>query len=105
MAKVEAMKRTKNRQAELMQVYKEERKWYTMPKNDGIVNKEDDAGYESENWGALWKNYKDEKHITNNELEVVFRGNFKENRVRDFSYLKTWFNQEKFVYPMYCPCG
>ena len=23
----------------------------------------------------------------------------------DFSYLKTWFNQEKLVYPMYCPCG
>ena len=23
----------------------------------------------------------------------------------DFSYLKTWFNQEKFVNPKYCPCG
>ena len=22
-----------------------------------------------------------------------------------FCYLKTWFNQEKFVFPMYCPCG
>ena len=23
----------------------------------------------------------------------------------DFSYLKIWFNQENYVYPMYCPCG
>ena len=23
----------------------------------------------------------------------------------DFIYLKTWFNQVKFVYPIYCPCG
>ena len=23
----------------------------------------------------------------------------------DFSYLKTWFNQEKRDFPMYCPCG
>ena len=30
---------------------------------------------------------------------------FEEDTVWDFSYLKTWFDQEKFVYPLYCPCG
>ena len=47
---------------------------------------------------------KNEKYITNNELEIVLRKNFEENTVWDFSYLKTWFNQEKFIFPIYCPC-
>ena len=75
------------------------------PNNDETVNKEDDSGYESENWGEPWKNHKDEKYITNNELEIVLQKCFEEITVQDFSYLKTWFNQKKFVYPMYGPCG
>ena len=38
-------------------------------------------------------------------MEIVLRKIFKENTVWDFSYLKTWFNQENFVYPMYCLCS
>ena len=30
---------------------------------------------------------------------------FEDNTVWDFSYLKTWFKQEKFVFPMYWPCS
>ena len=45
------------------------------------------------------------RNITNNELEIVLQNFFEENTVWDFSYLKTWFKQKKFVYSMYCPCG
>ena len=51
MAKVEAIKRTQNWQADLVQVYKEEKEWDALLKNDDTVNKEGDFGYESENWG------------------------------------------------------
>ena len=73
MAKVEAIKRTKNGGPELVQSYKEEREWDALPDDDDTVNNEDDSGYESENCGEPWKNYKDEKYITNNELEIVLR--------------------------------
>ena len=66
MAKVEAIKRTKNRRAELVQVYKEEKEWDTLPNDDDTVNEEDDdKGYEPENCGEPWKNYKGEKYFTN----------------------------------------
>ena len=45
------------------------------------------------------------KYITNKELEIVLRKVFEENTVWYFRYLKTWFNQENYVYTMYCPCG
>ena len=71
MAKVEAIKRTKNRRAELVQAYKEDKEFNDRPNDDDI--EEDDSGYESENWGEPWKNYKDEKYITNKELEIVLQ--------------------------------
>ena len=46
---------------------------------------------ESENCDEPWKNYEDENFITNKELEI--------------SFVKTWFNKEKYVYPMYNPYG
>ena len=58
MAKVEAIKRTKNQRAEVVQVYKQDKEQDALPNNDGNVNKEDDSGYESENWGEPWKNTK-----------------------------------------------
>ena len=79
MAKVEAIKRTKNRQPELVQAYKEEKEWDALPNDDDTVNKEDDSDYESENWGEPWKNYKNEKDITNKELEIVLWKIFEEN--------------------------
>ena len=66
---------------------------------------EDDSGYEAENWGEPSKYHKDEKYITNKELEIVLRKIFEENTVWDFRKLKTWFNQKNYVYPMYCLCG
>ena len=101
MAKVEAIKRTKNQQVELVHLYKEDKEWDALPNDDDTVNKEDDSGYESDNWGEPWKNYKDEKCIINNELKIVLQKHFEDNTVWDFSYLKTWFNQEKFVYPIH----
>ena len=62
MAKVEAMKWTKNRRFQFVQVYKEEKEWDTLPNDDDTVNEEDDSAYESKNWGEPWKNYKDEKY-------------------------------------------
>ena len=103
MAKVEAIKRTKNRRAELVQAYKEDKAFNDMPNDDDT--EEDDSSYESENWGEPWKNYEDEHYITDKELEIVLQKIFEENTVWDFSYLKTWFNQEKSVFSMYCPCG
>ena len=104
MAKVAAMKRTKNWRAELVQEYIEEIEWDALPNDDDT--EEDDSGYESENWGEPWKNYKDEKYITNKESKIVLHKKSEENTVWDFSYLKTWFsNQENYVYPLYCPCG
>ena len=38
-------------------------------------------------------------------MEIVLQNFFEENTLWDFSYLKTWFNQMKPIYPMYCPCG
>ena len=37
-------------------------------------------------------------------MEIVLRKIFDKKTVWDFSYLKTWFNQEKLVDPMYYPC-
>ena len=102
MVKVEAIKRTKKRQAKLAQEYKEEKEWDALPNDDD--NEEDGSGNKSENWGEPWINYKHEKYITNKKLEIVLRKSFEENTLWDFSYLKTWFNQENYVYPMYCPC-
>ena len=59
MAKVEAIKR------------KEEKELDALPNNDDPINKEDDSGYESENCGEPWKNYKDEKYIINKDLEII----------------------------------
>ena len=100
MAKVEAIKRTKNRQAELVRLYREDKELNARPPNNDDTE-EDNSGYESENWGEPWKNYEDEKYVTNNDLRKIFE----ENALWDFSYLKTWFNQENHVYFMYCPCG
>ena len=55
-----------------MQLHNEDEERDTQPNNDDAVNKEDDnKGYESENCGEPWKNYEDEKYITNKELELV----------------------------------
>ena len=54
MAKVGAIKRTKNRRAELAQLYKEEKEWDALPNDDDTEG--DDSGCESENWGEPWKN-------------------------------------------------
>ena len=52
MANVEAIKRTKIRRAELVQLYKEDKEWDAQPNDDDTVNKEGDSkGYESENYG------------------------------------------------------
>ena len=89
MSKVEVIKRTKIRQAELVQLYKKDKECDGWPNNDDSVNKEDDdKGYESENCGEPLKNYKDEIYITNNELVVVLQQNFEENIVWDFGILK-----------------
>ena len=104
MTKVDAIKRTKIRRAELVLLYKEDKEWDAWPIDDDAVNKEDDdKDYESKNCGEPWTNYKDEKCIPNTELELVLQSYFEDNIVWDFSYLKTWFNQEKYVFPMYCP--
>ena len=88
-----------------MQLYKEEKEWDARTNDDDTVNKEDDdIGNESENCGESQKNYKDEKYITNKELELVLQKILEENTVQDFTYLKHWFNQEKSVFTMYCPC-
>ena len=58
MAKVEAIKRTKHWQAEHGQLYIEDKEWDALPNDDDTVNKKDDSGYESENWGEppkLWR--------------------------------------------------
>ena len=49
MAKVEAIKRTINWRAELVQLYKEDKEWGALSKDNDTVNKEDDSGYEPEN--------------------------------------------------------
>ena len=52
-----------------MQLYKEDKEWDAQPNDDDTVNEgDDDKGYESENCGELWKNYKDKKYITKTEL-------------------------------------
>ena len=104
MTEVEAIKRTKIRRAELVQFSKEDLE--NQPNDDEIKNKVyDDKSYESENCGKPWKNYEDEKYITNKELKLVLQIFFEQNTVSDFSCLKTWFNQEKFVFPIYYQCG
>ena len=55
--------------------------------------------------GEPWKNYEDEHYITDKELEIVLQKILKEKTLSDFSYLKIWFNQEKYVFLIYCPCG
>ena len=77
MTKVEAIKRTKNRRAELVQLFKEDKEWHAQPNDDDT--KEDDFGHESENIGHPWKNYEDEKYIRDKELEIVLQKIFKEN--------------------------
>ena len=47
MAKVEAIKRTKNWRAELVHLYKEEKEWDALPNDDDTEKL--DSGYESEN--------------------------------------------------------
>ena len=55
-----------------MQLYKENKEWDTLLNDVDTVNKEDDDKvYESGNCGEPWKNYKDEKYITNKELEIA----------------------------------
>ena len=54
MAKVEAIKRTKYWQAELVELYKIDKEFNDRPNNDDT--EENDSGYESENWGEPWKN-------------------------------------------------
>ena len=66
MAKVEAIKRTKNRRVELVKLYKEDKEWDAQPNNNDTVNDEDDdMGYESENCGDPFK--------TNKELELLLQ--------------------------------
>ena len=73
-----------------MQFYKKYKEWDAWPDNDDTVNEEDDdKGYELENCGEPWKNYEDEKFITNKELELELRKLFRENIVWDLSYRKT----------------
>ena len=99
MAKVEAVKRTKIRRAEFVQLYKEDEEWDAWPNEDDTINKEGhDKGFESENCGEPQKNYKDEKYITNNEWEVALQNFFEQNTVWDFIYLKTLFDQEKYFF-------
>ena len=74
MAKVLAMKRTKNRCNELIKLYKDNKEKDTLPNNDDPVNDEDDdAGFESDNWIVPQKNYEDKKYITNKQLELVLQ--------------------------------
>ena len=77
-----------------MQSYKGDKEWDVLPNDDDTVHKEDDnKGYESENCGELWKNYKDDKHILNKELELVLQNCFEENTEICFSYaLSMWYN-------------
>ena len=64
LAKIDAIKRTKNPRAELVQAYKEDKEFNDRPNED--------SGYESEKCDEPWKNlYKDEKYITDKELEIV----------------------------------
>ena len=86
-----------------MQVYKEDKALNDMVNNDDT--EEDDSSSESVYLGEEWGNYNDVNYITDKDLVIVLQKIFEENTVWDFSYLKTWFNQEKLVYPMYCPCG
>ena len=87
-----------------MKVYKEEKEWDAQPKDDDMVNDENAyMGYESENCGEPCENHEDEIHISKSKLELVLRKNVEENTVWDFSFVKTWCNQEKNVCPMYCP--
>ena len=54
MTKVQAIKRTKNQRAELVQLYREDKEWNALPKDDHTVNVEDDdKGYESDNCDEL----------------------------------------------------
>ena len=97
MTKDEVVKRTKNWRAELVQLYKENKEWDTLLNDVDTVNKEDDDKvYESGNCGEPWKNYKDEKYITNKELEIALWKKFEENTVWDFSYLKLGLNKRNF---------
>ena len=74
-----------------------------MPNDDNTVIKEDGGnGYESENCIVPWKNYKDEQFNSNTELELVLKKSFE---AVGFCLSKTWLNQEKYVFPMYCPYG
>ena len=57
--------------------------------DDDTVNEvNNDKGCESENYGEPWKNYKDEKYTSHNELEVVLQNVFEENTVWDFELSK-----------------
>ena len=73
MAKVEVIKRTKNWRAELVQLFKKDKVLHALLNDNENLNKDDDSGYESENWGEPWINFKHEKYITNNALEIVLR--------------------------------
>ena len=56
LAKVEAIKRTKNRRAELVQAYKEDKAFNDMANDDDT--EEDDYSSESVYLGEEWVNYK-----------------------------------------------
>ena len=52
-AKVEAIKRAKNRCVGLLKVYKEDKEWDAQPNDDDAVNDvNSDMGFESENCGG-----------------------------------------------------
>ena len=56
---------------------------YKEDKELNAWSNDDDSGYESENWGKPWKNYRDEKYTTDKELEIVIQKIFEENTVCD----------------------
>ena len=57
MAKVEAIKRTKIRRAELVQLYKEDKEWDAWPNKDDTVNKEDDDKPPNTELEAILRNF------------------------------------------------
>ena len=97
MAKVKAIKRTKNWRAELVQLHKKDWEFNDRPNNDDT--EEDDSGYESENWGEPWKNYEDEHYITNKELEIVLRQIFEEYTAWDLRYLNLGLTKRNMFFP------